>query len=341
MRVLILSDLWAPFPGGAERLAFNLGRDLMQRGHQVQVLTGYELAQEFDGPPVRIHDDIGVFDNRDQGAAYVEAFIGNWAPDVIISHHLYAYQFEKELRESGVPLVHIVLNGQRIEHATFAVFISKWIRERGNARDYDLTITPPVFPDIVAERHGNAIGFIKPIHHKGVHLVYEVADMLPDKEFVILRGEWQDLEIIEEKPNVRFMEPVIDMRDFYGEINMVLMPSISEDAGTVAQEAALNGIPCLSSNVDGLYETNAGGVRLERDDPLSFVAWIVALDHLPELRHTVVQRQTEHLKNLNQDYLLDMFAAGVYAAGNRDPLPWVEIEEEEVPDGEVEVSVLD
>lgn len=332
MKVLILSDLWAPFPGGAERLMFNLGRDLMRRGHNVSVLTGYELAQQLDGPPIVINEGIGVFETRELGAAVVQAYLGATAPDVIISHHLYATQFEPELKASGVPLVHVVLNGLRIEHAAFAVFISEWVRDRGLAKDYDLTITPPVFDDIVADTHGDKIGFIKPIHHKGVNLVYEIADWMPERQFLILRGEWQDLEIIEERPNIAFMDPVLDIRDFYREINVMLMPSISEDAGTVAQECALNMIPCLSSNVDGLRETNAGGVRLEPDDPLGFVAMLMALED-PAIRSEIVTRQREHLRSTHQESRLDNFAAGIEAVGRRGRLPWVPEEEPEEDDG--------
>jgi glycosyltransferase involved in cell wall biosynthesis len=300
---------------------FNLGRDLVRRGHEVRVLTGYLEAEPFDGPPITINDDIGVFDDRETGAAIVSAFIGAVAPDIIISHHLYAYQFKDEIVSSGVPLVQVVLNSERIPEATFAVYISKWVRERVGSEEYDLTITPPAFDDIVAESHGDYIGFIKPISHKGIDLIYDIAGWFPERKFLILRGEWQTLEIINPADNIEFLEPVKDMRDFYSRCRMVLMPSRSEDAGTVAQEAALNGIPCLSSNVEGLAETNAGGILLDRDDELGFVAWIMALDD-EKLYEAVVERQKDHMSGTDQDGLLQQFAEGLESVAGGLGIPW-------------------
>ncbi len=222
---MILSDLWVPFPGGAERLAFNLGRDLMRRGHDVRVLTGYLEAEQFDGPQININDSIGVFDQQESGAEIVKAFIGAMQPDVIISHHLYAYQFKNELVDSGVPFVQVVLNSERIPEAAFAVYISDWVRETVGSEEHDIVIRPPAFTDTISPVHGDKIGLIKPIPHKGIELFYEVARMMPYRQFLVLRGEWQTLEVIEDLPNVEFMEPVKDIRDFYAQCRIVLMPS--------------------------------------------------------------------------------------------------------------------
>lgn len=304
--ILVLSDLWQPFPGGAERLMFNLARYLHQRGERVHVLTGYEHAEQLDGPPVTSMP-IGVFDTRDEGAELIKAAIAEHRPEVIVAHHLYASQFEPELIGSGVPLIHVVLNGQRIRGAAAAVYISRWVRERTRPEPGDLTITPPVFSDVVAAEHGDAIGFIKPIEHKGVALVYEIAEAMPDRPFLILRGEWQTLEDIRYLPNVAFMEPVVDMRDFYRRCRVILMPSLSEDAGTVAQEAAANGLPCISSAVGGLAETNAGGILL---DPADARPWIVAIQSLdaPGFYAETVTRQGAALTALDHVALLARFA---------------------------------
>lgn len=296
--ILFLSDLWLPFPGGAERLQFNLARYLLQQGEQVVALTGYEHAQQFDGPPVIQEMGFQIFDRRDEGGARVAAHLDEIRPDVIVTHHLYANQFERELVASKIPFVQVVLNGRRLATARFAVHISDWVRDHAKPHEDDMVITPPVFDDVVADSHGDAIGFIKPIEHKGVELIYKVARLLPDRRFVILRGEWQDLEILPDPddplPNVMFLDPVDDIRDFYRRVNLVLMPSKSEDAGTVGQECALNGIPCVSSNVQGLAQTNSGGWLLNPDDVAGFVKAIRALDDA-ETRRVVVARMKLHL----------------------------------------------
>lgn len=305
--ILVLSDLWVPFPGGAERLMFNLARDLHRRGEHVHVLTGYEAAQQFDGP-VFSALPIGVFDSHAEGWAMVRGFVEATKPDVIVTHHLYAHQFGRQLIELGIPVVHVVLNGERLEGAALAVYISEWVRARANPLPGDLLITPPAFDDVVAAEHGDSIGFVKPIKHKGVELVYDIAALLPHRQFLVLRGEWQDLEDIRPAANIEFMEPVDDIREFYARCDLVLMPSLSEDAGTVAQEAAMNDIPCISSDVDGLAETNGGGLQLTPVDPHEWAAAIEGLLGNVAAYEAVVASQRRHLASLGHGARLDLFA---------------------------------
>lgn len=310
MKLLVLSDLWLPFPGGAERLQFNIARDWMRRGYDVSVVTGYENPKTFDGPGVLALpmplDDIGW--------RKIQACITGDGPDVILTHHLYAHTFGEQLVQTGIPVVQVVLNGKRLPGAALAVYISRWVRDQaGDAEPQDLVITPPAFDDVVAPTHGDAIGFIKPIPHKGVELVYAIAAAMPERRFVILRGEWQDLEVIRPADNIEFMEPVDDIRDFYARCRLVLMPSLSEDAGTVAQEATLNGLPCLSTNVGGLLETNRGGVMFHRaDTPETWVAAIRSFDSRSRYV-SIVRSQRAALARADHAGSLDLLAQMIKA----------------------------
>lgn len=309
-RVLVLSDLWPPFPGGAERLIFNVARHLHRAGLDVTALTGYAPAQPFDGPSVTVAA-IGVRGDHDAGANVIRSHIDAGAPDVIVTHHHYASEFEDVLAGCGRPVVQIVLNGQRHPWAAHAVYISEWVRgQLGDAHPGDVTITPPAFADVVADTHGDAIGFIKPLPHKGIDLVYRIAKRMPGRRFIVLRGEWQTLEVIHARRNITFMQPVADMRDFYRHVRLMLVPSTSEDAGTVAQEAALNGLPVIVSNVGGLAETGAGGVLLQPDDLDGWVATIRALDD-PVAYQRVADRQLAHLDAYDHAGRLDQLTARI------------------------------
>lgn len=305
-RLLTVSDLWLPFPGGAERLIFNVSREMMRRGMDVEVITGYHPAQQFDGPPLSVMP----LDHAADGAEMLREAIAQRSPDVILTHHHYANVFEDVFAGCGIPFVQLVLNGRRLPSAALGVYISRWVMDRlGDARDGDLLLTPPAFDDVVSETHGDAIGFIKPIPHKGVELVYRIAAAMPERRFVILRGEWQDLEVIRPAPNIEFMEPVADIRDFYARCRLVLMPSLSEDAGTVAQECALNGIPCLSTYVGGLVETNPGGLLFAADDPASsWVVWIRKLLDDPVPYAAVAETQRLRLAKADHASTLDLLA---------------------------------
>ena len=55
--------------------------------------------------------------------------------------------------------------------------------------------------------------------------------------------------------NLRIMPNSPDARQFHAATKILLMPSLMENAGLVAMEAMLNGIPVLASNRGGLPET--------------------------------------------------------------------------------------
>lgn len=304
-RILVISDLWMPFPGGAERLQYNIARHLMRCGFEVNVVTGYGPAKQFDGPVVVPLTTI----DADHGAEIIRDLIAYDQPDVILTHHYYAHMFGQVMVDSGIPVVQVVLNGNRLPGAALAVYISRWVRDQaGDAQPQDIVMTPPAFDDVVAETHGDAIGFIKPIPHKGVELVYAIAAAMPERRFVILRGEWQNLEVIRPAPNIEFMEPVDDIREFYARCRLILMPSLSEDAGTCAQEATMNGLPCLSTNVGGLLETNRGGVLFHRADPAE--TWAAAIRSLdPPLHYlSMVRSQRKALERADHAGSLDLLA---------------------------------
>ena len=271
MRIFVLSDLWMSgvaggFPGGAERYLYNLANQLRIRGHEINVLTSYHAAKGSEGISVE-WQDIGVRSQsearHESGWKIIKKAIESFQANVILTHHFFAFEFEQELAALGIPVVQCVYNNRRMDCAALAVYVSEYVRAmvlkaRDNSKPEDMTIIPPAFDDVRAEAHGNYIGFIKPIPHKGVEFFYQLADAMPEREFLVLMGEWRTLEVIRQKPNVRFMAPVADMRDFYKHVRIMLVPSLSEDAGSVGQEAAVNRIPCISSDAGGLPETNHG-----------------------------------------------------------------------------------
>lgn len=301
-RIAVVSDLWPPFPGGAERMLFNIARELQNRGHKIFVLTSYANAAEFDGiKPTWIPLGVRAYDNEPghghaDGLRDIENFLSECRANFILTHHFFAREFT-ELFYFNIPTIQVVHNGFRHPKATWAIFNSSYTRARGHAHTDDITMLPPAFEDIVAKNHGSHIGFIKPIAHKGINFLYQIADRMPEKNFMVLHGEWQNGEDIRRGlPNVFFMPPVHEMPTFYEKCRIMLVPSTQEDAGTVPQEAALNGIPCISSNVMGLAETNKGGIVL----PLHLESWVSAIRNLDDSRNydAVAQQQKAYIQSL-------------------------------------------
>jgi glycosyltransferase involved in cell wall biosynthesis len=174
-------------------------------------------------------------------------------------------------------VVEVVHQHKKITNAQFYVYNTEYTRRQNGAEGdpKSMVILPPPCSDaaINTSQPGTMIGFVKPLPGKGVDFFYQIVDAFPDRQFLVLRGEWQACETIIEKPNIKFIDPVEHMSEFYNQCRIVLMPSLSEDAGTIPVEAAYNGIPCISSNVMGLPETNAGGILL----PLELCLWIGAV----------------------------------------------------------------
>jgi glycosyltransferase involved in cell wall biosynthesis len=315
VKLFFLSDLWKPFPGGAETFIFNVAEQLRQRGHSIHLLTSYWKAGmqrwmgEYQPAEPRTFEhggmeisfvSIGVRAQGSQahveGWRLIESHLARVKPDALVTHHFFAREFADELAYCGIPVVQVVHNGARLPCARLAVYNSEYTRRRdASARASDLTILPPAFAvDVASAEHGAALGFVKPIQHKGINFIYSLAEHLPQRVFLILRGEWKTLEDIRPRPNIVFLDPVERVADFYRRCSVVLVPSLQEDAGTVPQEAAANGLPCISSDVGGLVETNAAGIRL----PLECALWAHELHQLDREPYysAVAARQTSYFK---------------------------------------------
>lgn len=325
MKVLVLSDLWQPFPGGAERFLYNIAVSLMQRGAEVDVLTSYgkmfgsrvdTCAIALGGLPVHFRN-IGCRSNNrhEQGWDCIKTFLAEAKPDVILTHQFFPDEFRTELAAVGLPIVQVVHAAPVWPYVNFAIYNSEHTRQR-NEPVWDchsshppgqhlakcnqvggVVIHPPAFDDCVSPYHGKAIGFIKPVEHKGVDLVYRLARALPNRHFVILRGEWWHFDKLVDLPNVEYMAPVDEMRDFYRRCQLILVPSLYEDAGTVSQEATLNGLPCLSTGQGGLAETNRGGIILPYDDEMLWIGTIEDVLTFPDIYARIVNRQRQHLQS--------------------------------------------
>ena len=288
MKILFISDLWTPFPGGAEYYIANLAMELQNRGNQVHVLTGYHTARQ---PGIRITaksiDD----------AKTITDFIQEVKPDCLFTHHHFAHFYEEAIFGAGLPVFQLVHSRPRIARAALAIFNSQYTADRNGHKEGDMIILPPAGQNIVAPTHGDLLGMVKPLAGKGIDFLYRIAYRMQNRKFLVLRGEWQDIEDIRWLPNVEFMEPVNDMRDFYSRVRVMLMPSESEDAGTIPQEAALNGLPCVSTPVGGLPETNKGGIIIPKDEEL----WMAAIEKLDDVAYyrEVVDRQKAYVDSLD------------------------------------------
>ncbi|MGO9113403.1 MAG: glycosyltransferase [Thermoguttaceae bacterium] len=109
------------------------------------------------------------------------------------------------------------------------------------------------------------VTLVNPEPRKGIHVFARIAEVLsrqrPDIPLLIVEGVEKarflphfgiDLSGV---TNLRMIPNSPDARGFLAMTKILLMPSLMENAGLVAMEAMINGIPVLGSNRGGLPET--------------------------------------------------------------------------------------
>lgn len=73
--------------------------------------------------------------------------------------------------------------------------------------------------------------------------------------------------------SVRFLGLVLDMEQFYADIDLLIHPALQECFGTIATEANAHGVPAIVTAVDGLVEAVSDGINgicVRPMEPLSY-----------------------------------------------------------------------
>ena len=105
------------------------------------------------------------------------------------------------------------------------------------------------------------IGFYNAGIHKGRNVVNQLIEQLPEFTFKIMGYT----EGIPDKPHVQFHTESIGSRDFYSDLSILVVPSITpEGFSRVILEALMNGIPVIANNIGGTSEAlGRGGILVD------------------------------------------------------------------------------
>ena len=165
----------------------------------------------------------------------------------------------------------------------------------------DCVVIPPL---VLPERYfvtsdGDHVLYVNPVPIKGVEIMFKLAALCTDINFLVaeswgLDTGWRDhcLARCQRHRNIRWSEPVQDMRRLYQQTRTLLMPSIWEESyGRTAVEAQVCGIPVVASNRGALPETvGSGGILVDLDAPLSTWERALRRAHLPSREYDAMSR---------------------------------------------------
>lgn len=264
---------------GSEWMAHNINKFLISRGHEVRVILhqahkyNIKVPYEIDGVTVSgpTHE-IGQY---------------SW-PDVILTHLEYTAHtlpLGHMVKRPVIQFVHGDKRYQSIDNAKHAriVYNSQWIADKLRYKWKSIVFNPFCDYDHINVNENpidnEYVTLVNLNENKGGHILRKIAEAMPDRKFLGVIGGY-DPQITNQPSNVKVVPNAKDIREYYRQTRVLIMPSLYESWGMVATEAMANGIPVVCTETPGLKENcaNAGLYVYDREDWTHFVDQIKRLD---------------------------------------------------------------
>lgn len=310
MKILCSIHLYPPkHLCGAEMMIHRVNKFLQSKGHEVKVLLN--MANHYKINSVYCYDGVDVFPPEQMT---IDSLF-YWA-DVVFTHLDYTnwtIQISKIYKKPVVHFVHNTHPYKEIIHAEipqYIVYNSEHSIKKLGYNHKGIVLHPPTdyrkFQIEDAEKN-RFITLINANRNKGAHIFYRIAERMPDYEFLVVRGSYdQQLEgdILEEeqlnmeglvkfykvkktKPtpeNVTLIDKSLNILDVYEQTRILLMPSEYESWGMTMTEAMSCGIPVISTKTDGLLENgDKAGIYIE--DRENIDDWIKEIKKLEDKKY--------------------------------------------------------
>lgn len=275
MKILAYVHFYPPYHfAGSEIMLHNILRHMQARGHEVKVICTAEptapLTWEFEG----------ITCERTSVNYTGCKALSRFHPDITITHHQETVSAFHYSRNRNIKVVQLIHNDHDAAYnfldlgADLVVYNTAWVRDKLSVK-YTLPSTV-LHPPVHANEHntlttGNKVTLINLNEHKGSSIFYELAERMPDVEFLAVEGG-HGYQVFEPHHNVTHQSQTTNMRDdVWAKTKILLVPSIYESYGMVGVEALASGIPVLATPTPGLKESlSYAGTFIGRDD---ITAW--------------------------------------------------------------------
>jgi glycosyltransferase involved in cell wall biosynthesis len=307
MKILVHIHGYPPnHNAGAEWMVHHMIKWLQKKGHQVLVAVPDPGADEFEGVKI-----IPEYARRHIRHHY------KWA-DIIMSHLDRCGKVINNIRVVDKPALFVMHNTHRyhhietIAHRSALCFNSEYTR---SVPWYDhkdsCVVYPPCPVDYYKTKRGGGrkITLINHCEKKGAKMFFELAKLLPEYEFMAVKGDYyhQEKQRLE---NVVFKENTPHIQKEYQITKILLMPSEYESFGRTAIEAAASGIPTVAAPTPGLKESlGDAGIFC---DLRNIEVWVKAIKDLMEdkdyykERSQAVKKRAKELEGLFDEQMVEL-----------------------------------
>lgn len=281
---------------GSELMMHEILLDLKKNGHNVAVVCDDPEVSEFDGIEL-----VPVRSDLSQKLSWM---------DVMFTQNHYSKKAMEIASSVGKPLINFIHNdyhakefGIRRRNSKMIVANSNWIQQSVQHLVPTVVVNPPTNPKKYSGKTGKAITIINMSDLKGGEMFWQLARLLPDREFIGVIGSWgEQVSYHKELPNVTIYETTDDIQSIYSKTGIVIMPSAYESWGKVAVEAMSFGIPVIASPTPGLKESiGEDGIFVSLNDVAGYIEAIKSLDD-KDLYSKVSKRNKSRAKELYELY---------------------------------------
>lgn len=317
MTFVYISGLYMPASGGAEISMYTLIKELSLAGIKFHVITRKSSNKNYKFDSLdkniivhRITDknEIEILFKEIKSYNNLSGILTQnaWSDIAIKISQKYNYPSFYFLRS---PFGELDISNNGEYKCDFIVANSlttqKYIESKFNR--YDSIIIPPLINQseyFIEYNSKEYITMINPIQMKGGEIFKKIANALPSKKFLAIKGwahlmknnDWDltllnDLSIglgivenplfeitqFENNSNVTLLNSTENMKNIYAQTRLLLVPSITPEGGPrVAIEAMINGIPVIGSNSGNTPLTiGDGGIVIK--DIFNISDWVNAI----------------------------------------------------------------